>query len=656
MTRQLFFIFSLLCSVILTAQNRTELTLCLDSINQPIPSYTFEQLLQPFIPNNQQNGTIYLITNDGKAEKIVDLFSDPTIEPVCTNFSNLNEIGIDRDKNLVFARSNGFIFKVNEEDCTQIAGQTINANQTVYAMALDKNNSIYIDNATRNANTHSIFRSLFDQNSNRNLPFQPFITLTEGEPNGDMITLGKSIFSSWKYQGSFYLYEFLLDDNYNYTGVFYNWGRLTYQGISLDFFGMASEFGRLFGITNTNEIYEIVLNRENRTFENEFVLRRGDNRVKWIGAAGLNEATEYIFNFFYDQDLTQPIQFPLVANDPRLQGQKIYGSITDSNSGTTVIVTIDLNLVVRPTANTVDVQVCPQSDGSYTLDLSAYQEEIISDHSVTITFHLTESDAQTNQNAINPQVQFTTNRTYFVRVSNGNSCFSIGKINIQTQTSDSLFNDFTICTEPVLLEAPNGYLNYIWRKDGVVVGNNQTYLIDSTGNYEITVTTPEGCEFTSSFHVSDGEGPTITSVIVNGATATVFTPQNNVTYSIDGVNYTTSNVFTNLTENSYTIYVKDSNGCVSTTTIYLARNYNFISPNRDGKNDVLMIYGFQNSPSAYLKIYDRYGKVLIEGLANDILPWDGKINGKPLPSSSYWYQIVDYDKEILNGYIVLKNY
>lgn len=656
MKRQFIFIFSLLCSVFLSAQNRTNLTVCLDSINQPIPANAIEQLMQPFIPNNQQNGTIYLITNDGKAEKIVDLFSDPTIEPVCTNFSNLNEIGIDRDKNLVFARSNGFIFKVSEEDCTQIAGQTINANQTVYAMALDKNNSIYIDNATRNANTHSIFRSLYDQNTNRNLPFQPFITLTEGEPNGDMITLGKSIFSSWKYQGSFYLYEFLLDDNYNYTGVFYNWGRLAYQGISLDFFGMASEFGRLFGITNTNEIYEIVLNSQNRTFVNEFVLRRGNNGVKWIGAAGLNEATEYIFEFYYDQDLTQPIQFPLVANDPRVQGQTIYGTITDSNSGATVVVLIDLNLILRPIAHTIDLLACPQSDGSYALDLSAYQEEIATDASVTFSYFLTENDAEANRNAINPLVHFTSDTTYYVRVAQENSCYSIGKINLQTLTSDPLFNDFTICTQPVLLEAPNGYLNYQWKKDGAVVGNNQNYLVDSIGTYEITVTTTEGCEFTSSFRVTAGEGPSITSVIVNGGTATVITPQNNVTYSIDGVNYTSSNVFSNLTENSYTIYVKDEYGCIITTTIYLARNYNFISPNQDGKNDVFMIYGLQHIPSAYLKIYDRYGKVLVEGLANEILPWDGKINGKPLPSTSYWYQVLDQDKEILNGFILLKNH
>ena len=40
---------------------------------------------------------------------------------------------------------------------------------------------------------------------------------------------------------------------------------------------------------------------------------------------------------------------------------------------------------------------------------------------------------------------------------------------------------------------------------------------------------------------------------------------------------------------------------------------------------------------------------------NDEYIWDGKKNGFTVPSDSYWYRIKLNDKEIITGYITVKN-
>jgi gliding motility-associated-like protein len=38
-----------------------------------------------------------------------------------------------------------------------------------------------------------------------------------------------------------------------------------------------------------------------------------------------------------------------------------------------------------------------------------------------------------------------------------------------------------------------------------------------------------------------------------------------------------------------------------------------------------------------------------------VIIWDGKIAGRPIPTSSYWYVIVVPDGKVFNGWILVKN-
>ncbi len=65
---------------------------------------------------------------------------------------------------------------------------------------------------------------------------------------------------------------------------------------------------------------------------------------------------------------------------------------------------------------------------------------------------------------------------------------------------------------------------------------------------------------------------------------------------------------------------------------------NVFSPNNDGINDVWNI-GYLNSyPGSTVEVYNRYGQILYKSVGYN-KPWDGTLNGNPLPGGVYYYII-----------------
>jgi gliding motility-associated-like protein len=79
-----------------------------------------------------------------------------------------------------------------------------------------------------------------------------------------------------------------------------------------------------------------------------------------------------------------------------------------------------------------------------------------------------------------------------------------------------------------------------------------------------------------------------------------------------------------------------------------------ISPNNDGKNDVLIIDGLQNYPNHTLCIFNRWGNEVLR-VKNYQQDWTGNWNGQLLPDGTYFYFLRDDDKGDLvkTGYIQL---
>jgi hypothetical protein len=113
-------------------------------------------------------------------------------------------------------------------------------------------------------------------------------------------------------------------------------------------------------------------------------------------------------------------------------------------------------------------------------------------------------------------------------------------------------------------------------------GNIFTALIPAI--YTVIVKDANGCLDSRAVTVANTNGPqTLTAVIVNAAcglnngsiTATASGGTGALQYSIDGTNYQVSNIFNSVAANSYTLYVKDVNGCTKTLPVIVS---NLIAP------------------------------------------------------------------------------
>ena len=84
-----------------------------------------------------------------------------------------------------------------------------------------------------------------------------------------------------------------------------------------------------------------------------------------------------------------------------------------------------------------------------------------------------------------------------------------------------------------------------------------------------------------------------------------------------------------------------------------------ITPNSDGKNEVLDYSDLNIKKEVKIEIYDRYGtQVFIS--QKQPYSWDGKMNGRVLPTGTYWYILnwIEPDTNlpvIYKGWVLLKN-
>ena len=101
------------------------------------------------------------------------------------------------------------------------------------------------------------------------------------------------------------------------------------------------------------------------------------------------------------------------------------------------------------------------------------------------------------------------------------------------------------------------------------------------------------------------------------------------------------------TSTEYTVTLSDSLGCVSTASVLILVEYTafiptLFTPNQDGKNDVLKIYGMDNIQDFSFRIYNREGSLVFRtenaSAAMDS-GWDGSVQGILQPAGVYHWKI-----------------
>jgi len=94
----------------------------------------------------------------------------------------------------------------------------------------------------------------------------------------------------------------------------------------------------------------------------------------------------------------------------------------------------------------------------------------------------------------------------------------------------------------------------------------------------------------------------------------------------------------------YTLTVTSDKGCNTNDQVFVKvlkkpEIPNIFSPNGDGIHDKWVIKFLETYPGCTVEIFNRYGQRIYYSTGYSI-PWDGTINGKPVPVGTYYY-IVD---------------
>ena len=205
--------------------------------------------------------------------------------------------------------------------------------------------------------------------------------------------------------------------------------------------------------------------------------------------------------------------------------------------------------------------------------------------------------------------------------------------------------------ETISLEAISTIENptYQWDSGEQSVSIN----VNSAGTYEVEVT--DGC-FTEiiTFTVTEIIPPVIDNISSEGSAIIIdLETLGNYQYSLDGIEYQFSNVFSNQSSGLYTIFVR-SEECDFNVTQQHVHFFipKFMTPNGDGVNDFFAINSLEFFTASKVFIFDRYGKLLFS-TANRNINWDGTFNGLDLPSSDYWY-VIEIDGQRFTGHFALK--
>lgn len=331
---------------------------------------------------------------------------------------------------------------------------------------------------------------------------------------------------------------------------------------------------------------------------------------------------------------------------------------------------IIVNLISNINANDYSETICDNlNDGFEIINLSSYNASLISNTSnCTFEYYssLLSATNQTITNLISTITNYnltTGNHIFFVRITSTNGCYQIVKLNISLVSKPIIsINDIVpICeNKNTIISAGSGFDSYIWSTGSI----SQSITITHAGNYSVTVTKSYGttnCYSTKNFAVVLSNVAKITNIETQDWTdneniITVNTSSNsygNYEFSIDGINYQDSNIFSGLISGAYTVYVRDKNECgIAKDEIFLLMYPKFFTPNGDGYNDTWAIKYSHIEPNLKVDIFDRYGK-LLKRLTNKN-SWDGKYNGYELPSTDYWFVVTRKNGKEYRGHFNMK--
>jgi len=371
----------------------------------------------------------------------------------------------------------------------------------------------------------------------------------------------------------------------------------------------------------------------------------------------------------------------LVANDishTAANGSIVWARITNTLGCFRVA---QVNLIVSattiPQSYTYTIEECDDyinladtdTDGIDYFNLTAIEPMLTVQfpvgQSYTYSYYLNEADAISEQNAITTFLNFRNtipdNQTIWVRIeSNLYECAGLGpflKLIVNPLPDVNLGENFALCLDPVTgigsqivdaTPATSGNYSYAWTPINPL-GNSPFYNITAAGTYSVVVTnTVTNCQnFDTILATFSSEPATFDANLITPAFSSGLATIEAIAtggfgvyeYSLNAIDWQSSPIFSDLENGTYTVYVRDIQGCGLLTSgeIQTITYPNYFTPNADGFNDTWIV----RLPTEYygiISIYDRYGKLIKQISANGN-GWDGTYNGNLLPSTDYWFKV-----------------
>ncbi|MQP52897.1 MULTISPECIES: T9SS type B sorting domain-containing protein [unclassified Flavobacterium] len=303
-------------------------------------------------------------------------------------------------------------------------------------------------------------------------------------------------------------------------------------------------------------------------------------------------------------------------------------------------------------------------DGITLFDLDVIKNQLFTNLPTNYVVSFFETTTSTSALSSNYTNTIAYNHTIYARVINIQGCYTNYPIFLNVTTFDEIILDEEIglCENDVLiLNAGPGFSSYLW--DTNPPQNSQQILIASAGTYHVTLTNANNCSKIKTFTIIASSIAIIEDIIINdfqeNNTATIQISSSSVgdyEFSLDGINYQDSNVFSNLNAGEYIVYVQDKNGCgIVFEKFYILDYPKYFTPNGDGYNDTWFIDNLdkRNLENSIISIFDRYGKLLkqINGSGEG---WNGTFNETNLPSTDYWFEIKLTNEKTIKGHFSLK--
>ncbi|MBL4707821.1 MAG: gliding motility-associated C-terminal domain-containing protein [Flavobacteriales bacterium] len=251
-------------------------------------------------------------------------------------------------------------------------------------------------------------------------------------------------------------------------------------------------------------------------------------------------------------------------------------------------------------------------------------------------------------NSTNSTFNITQSGTYWVEVTNSNSCISNDTIIIDyaPKTIINLGKDSTLCQgEMLILDATTPNASYLWQ-------DNSTDSIFNTtqqGTYWLEITNSNSCISNDTIVIDYVPNPVVNlgndTSICKGTTLVLDATTPNASYLWQ--DNSTNSTFNTTQQGTYWVKVTKQ-GCTKTDTIVTSIENcerifdipNIFTPNKDGKNDLFISTTNQKLKSINTTIYDRWGTPVFKS-QHPLINWDGYRDGRQASEGVYFW-VIDY--------------